>query len=116
MKLKNSTSKNPMLALKKSSIAALIPLLLTGSMTLFVSTDTVAGKQTEYGPKAQRLECESLNGRWSRKRSGIYKCKGSNDYQIYNFHKNTVRICGSEEGCVTIPIGKPREEKPQSQK
>lgn len=117
MKFKNNTSKNPMLALKKSSIAALISLLLPGSMTLFVSTNTVAGKLTEYGPRAQRMECEFLNGRWSRKRSGIYVCGGSyGNYSVYNFNKNTQRICGSEEGCVTVPIGRPREEKPQSQK
>jgi len=117
MTLKNSTSKNLMFVLKKSSIAALISLLLTGSMTLFVSTDTVAGKLTEYGPRAHRMECELLNGNWSRKRSGIYVCGGSHgNYSVYNFNKNTQRICGSEEGCVTVPIGRPREEKPQSQK
>ncbi len=66
MKLENNTSKNPMLVLKKSSIAALTLLLLTGPMTLFVSTDTVAGKLTEYGPRAHRMECELLNGNWSR--------------------------------------------------
>ena len=38
------------------------------------------------------------------------------NYSVYNFNKNTQRICGSEEGCVTVPIGRPREEKPQSQK
>jgi hypothetical protein len=117
MKIDNSTSKKSMRALKKSSTAALISFMLTSAMTIFVSTDAVAGKLTEYGPRAHRMECEILNGHWSRKRSGIYVCGGSyGNYSVYNFNKNTQRICGSKESCVVIPIGRPREEKPQSHK
>lgn len=114
MKFKKNTSKNPMLALKKSSIAALIPLLLTSSMTMFVSTNVIAG------PAEGREFCGFTGGAWKRIRSKIYRCAYKyKDYDVYNFKNNTVRYCSpGAEKCTTerIAFHNKEEGNPKSEK
>jgi cellobiose-specific phosphotransferase system component IIC len=112
MKFQNITSKKPMSALKKSSIAALIPFLLTSSITIFITSTNVMA-----GPKGVGLECKFFDGKWKRIRSGIYSCAyGYQNYNVSNFKNNTIRICRPGDGCNVVAMHRSDSDNPKSEK
>lgn len=102
--------KKSIKVLKKKNAATLIPLLITSSMTMAISTDVIAG------PKGQGLECAFFDGSWKHIRGEIYSCRYRyQHYSVFDFKNSTVRHCEAGN-CNKIAIHNSDNGNPKSEK